>query len=184
MKKLCLYSLVCSLLTFAASLHAETKKPDGYQFETKDFRLRLNPRTPNQIAAFYEGRGFPKAAIDELRNVCFVTILLKNKGEEIVWFDLSNWQITNAKGPVKRYLRAEWKQRWQAMDLAKRFQSTFRWTLMPEQLDFRAYEGEGGNITLQRDRLPMTVTGTIYIGKEKQIRQDFKLENIECAYDQ
>ena len=157
--------------------------PTQPAFESEHFLLRLSPRTPNQIAAFYTGRGFPQFAIDEVRKVCFITIGLRNKGKDQVWLDLSNWRFTTADGELKRYLRSDWTKRWQELGLEKRFQSTFRWTLMPENLDFHPYEGEGGNIILPRTDKAISVTASIAVGNDKAKVYDIKIDNVMCAVD-
>ena len=95
---------------YPGMMHAATSAPG---FENDLFRLRLSPRTPNQIAAFYTGRGFPPFAIDEVRKLCFITIGLRNKSSDLLWFDLSNWRFATSEGELKRYLRPALKQRWQ-----------------------------------------------------------------------
>jgi len=41
-------------------------------YEDDLIRLRLIPRTPEQMAGFYEARGFPVAMIEELTQHCFL----------------------------------------------------------------------------------------------------------------
>ena len=175
-------SILILLITgFSPGIFAAAPTPPG--FENDLFRLRLTPRTPNQIAAFYTGRGFPQFAIDEVRKLCFITVGLRNKSEELIWLDLSHWRFRTSEGELKRYLRPALKQRWQKLGLEKRFQSTFRWTLMPEQLDFRPYEGEGGNLILPRTDKAITLEATIAAGKDKSKIYEIKIENIRCAND-
>jgi len=172
------------LLTIALPVqHIQAAAEQQPSVENEHFRLRLSSRTPNQIAAFYEARGFPKFAVDEIKKACFIGIGLRNKTRDIVWFDLANWRITSPEGPVQRYLREDWKKRWQELGLEKRFQSTFRWTLMPEQLDFRAFEAEGGNITLPRTDKPLTITGEIIVGNNKSKLVSIRFEGVRCASD-
>jgi hypothetical protein len=171
------------LLLFSGTCVAAATAPVRPELDNEDFTLRLAPRTPNQIAGFYEGRGFPQFAIDEIKRTCFITVGLRNNSDTIVWFDLRNWHFTTATGPLKRILRADWKARWNKLGLAERFQSTFRWTLAPEQLDYRPHEREGGNITLPRTDEPFTITGEIYVGKQKNRLYQVKFENIRCARD-
>lgn len=171
------------LLLFSGICVAAPTQAARPQLDNKDFTLRLAPRTPNQITAFYEARGFPRFAIDEIKQTCFITVGLRNNSDTIVWFDLGNWHFMTAKGPLKRILRADWKARWNELGLEERFQSTFRWTLAPEQLDFRPHEREGGNITLPRTDEAFTITGEIYVGKQKNRLYQVKFENIRCARD-
>lgn len=171
------------LLLFSGVCAAADTPPARPEMDNKDFTLRLAPRTPNQMAAFYEARGFPGFAIDEIKKACFITVGLRNNSDTTVWFDLSNWRFTTSKGPLRRILREDWKKRWNELGLEERFQSTFRWTLAPEQLDFHPNEREGGNITLPRIDEPMTITGEIYVGNQKTNLYQVKFENISCAKD-
>lgn len=171
------------LLLFTGLCAAADSKPPRPELDDKDFTIRLAPRTPNQMAAFYEARGFSAFALEEIKKTCFITVGLRNKSETIIWFDLNNWHFTTSQGPLQRILRDDWKKRWDELGLEKRFQSTFRWTLMPEQLDFRPHETEGGNITLPRTDEPITITGEIYVGKQKNRLFQLKFENLTCAKD-
>lgn len=170
------------ILLFVSGVCAAAAPPaERPQISNRYFTLRLAPRTPNQIEAFYEGRGFPRAALDEIKQACFITVGLRNNSDSIVWYNLNNWRFTTPKGPLQRILRSDWRQRWKQIGLAERFQSTFRWTLAPEQLDFRPHEREGGNLTLPRTDQPITITGDIYVGKQKTDLYQIKFENIYCA---
>jgi hypothetical protein len=171
------------LLLFSGVCRAADTPPTRPEIDNKDFTLRLAPRTPNQMAAFYEARGFPQFAIDEIRKTCFITVGLRNNGNAVVWFDLSNWHFITPKGPLHRILREDWKKRWNELGLDERFQSTFRWTLAPEQLDYRPNEREGGNMTLPRTDEPITITGEIAVGEQKNKIYTIKFENIRCAKD-
>ncbi|MBI1423800.1 MAG: hypothetical protein GC149_10080 [Gammaproteobacteria bacterium] len=177
-----IYSSVL-LLMFSGICTAADNPPTRPELSNPDFTLRLAPRTPNQMAAFYEARGFPRFAIDEIRKACFITVGLRNNSDTIVWFDLGNWQFTTPKGSLRRILREDWQARWTQLGLEPRFQSTFRWTLSPEQLDYRPNEREGGNITLTRTEEPITITGQIFVGQQKNKMYDVKFENIYCARD-
>lgn len=162
----------------------ETLTAKGKRFENKHFRMRLVTRTPNQIAAFYEARGFPEFAITEVRKVCFITVGLGNKSNQKLYHDLSQWRFSDKNGPVKRTLRQDWKTRWKELGLKKRFQSTFRWTLMPEKLDFYPQEGEGGNLIFPRTGHPITITARIRTGKlDNQTIYEVVFKDVKCTED-
>ena len=162
------------------SLHAA--KSDRRVYETNILKLVIIPRTAQQMAAFYEGRGFPAKAITLTRTACFFTVGIKNKTQDILWLDTSNWQFNTTSGPLKRISRNEWKQRWQGIGLDLPYQSTFRWTLLPAKLDFQPGEREGGNITLPRTDKTFSLHATFATGQDKQGSQiDVKMEDLRCA---
>lgn len=158
--------ILISLLGFTIQT-SSADKATKYQFETTQMRIVLIPRSAQQIAAFYEGRGFPARAIDVTRSACFFTIGIKNKSTDIIWLETDNWRFASAAGEIQRITRDAWKTRWQKMGLALAYQSTFRWTLLPASLDFRPDEREGGNITLPRTAEHFTVDMTFATGANK-----------------
>ncbi len=175
--------LIVTLSLLPTLVTAAGKKPQ-LQFDHPEFQVRLLPRTPDQIAAFYEARGFPKQAIEILRKQCFITVSIRNKSRKVVWMDVSNWKFATPSGSLKRRDRKHWQSFWPTLPLEQRFQSTFRWTLLPESLDFRPEEAEGGNITLPRVPEPITMTAhfTVGDGSDAQ-RVPIKIEKIRCAED-
>lgn len=174
------YRYLSLLLLFVPLTNAEAAR---LLLENDDFRIRLATPTPNSLAAFYEGRGFPKSMIEEIRQTCFINLVLRNKSTTIVWYDLANWHFTTTAGDLTPYSRAYWKSHWQQQQIEARHNATFRWTLMPESLDFQPGEGEGGNIVLPRSALPMTITGQLAIGRDKQKIVAIKFEDVRCGQD-
>ncbi|MCK4743982.1 MAG: hypothetical protein KAT25_09200 [Sulfuriflexus sp.] len=142
------------------------------------------PRTAQQMAAFYEGREFPINAINATRDACFFTIGIHNKSQSILKLNTNNWTFTTATETLSLLSRAHWIQRWKKLNLPQRFQSTFRWTLLPNQLDFQPDEHEGGNITLARINTPFTLTARF----AKEMNSNAKpliitFKNLRCAED-
>jgi len=170
----CLLALLLVMLPLQAAA-----KPD---YESDKLIVNLSPRTPQQIAAFYEGRGFSDAMIAVLREQCFITVFIKNKSRDIIWLDLAHWQFKNSEGEITRRDRNYWKARWQEMAIPLAHQSTFRWTLLPEQLDFLPDEREGGNIVLPRDDQPISIQARFDTGQDRGGDPiEISLENIRCA---
>lgn len=162
-----------------------TQAADEPRYDSDKLTVHLSPRTPRQIAAFYAARGFGEAMVDKLRQQCFITVFIKNKSQQIIWLDLTQWQFHNRNGAVQRLDRNYWKAVWQRMQIPLAHQSTFRWTLLPEQLDFRPDEREGGNIILPRDKQPLTIQASFATGEDKSGKPiSITLKNIHCAEDQ
>jgi len=133
-----------------------------------EMEVNFTPRTANQMISFYEARGFPKAMRDVLKKQCFITIGIQNTSNKKIWLDMSNWKFTVGGKPMKREHRDYWKQRWQKMGMPLSKQSTFRWTLIPETLDYLPGEHEGGNILLPFSDKAISITATFASGDNKQ----------------
>jgi len=172
------------LLIGLSASHSSYAASNRQVNENQYIKMVVIPRTPQQMAAFYEGREFPKTAIDETRSACFFTTVIHNKSKNIIQHDYSRWQLNTDATTVSLISKQQWKQRWKQLNIPQRFQSTFRWTLLPEQLDFQAAEHEGGNITILRQAAPFDLVAyftTVEQEKIKTIRMEFK--NLRCAED-
>jgi hypothetical protein len=170
-------------LVFMGSVQAQDN-PKRPQVENDMFRLSLMPRTPDQMAGFYEGRGFPSSATALVKQACFITTIFRNKSDRVIWLELSNWRIVTAQGEVKRLDRDYWKKRWQGINLSLAHRSTFGWTLLPEVRDLQPHENVGGNLVLPPLQQPFTLKAYFATGKDKRgtgINVEFN--NIQCAKD-
>ena len=135
---------------------------------TEQIEIQFNPRSPNQLMSFYEARGFPTDMINILSQQCFITVRIHNKSKEKVWHDLANWQFSHNGRPLKREHRNYWLDKWHSMSMPQASISTFRWTLIPETLDYLPDEEEGGNIILPRVKGPIAVKAIFPTGETKQ----------------
>jgi len=146
--------------------------------------VEFQPRTPDQMSAFYTARGFPSRMVELLRQQCFITVRIRNTSTDVVWLELANWRFSAAQQPLNRLHRDYWKTRWQQMNIPLASQSTFRWTLLPETLDFQPDEQEGGNIILPRTREPVSVQAEFATGVDKRgPRVRLRFDNLHCAED-
>lgn len=147
--------------------------------------LQFKPRTPNQMSAFYEARGFPDEMIKPLHEQCFITVRVTNTGQQVAWLDLANWKFSANGKPLQRYHRNFWLEKWQRMDMPAAHRSTFRWTLIPELLDYQPGESEGGNIILPRVKGPIRLHAEFATGQDRNgppVKLDY--DNLECTEDE
>jgi len=87
---------IVPLLLLIASLQTA----QAVSVETPELEIKFKSRTPNQMASFYEARGFPKAMRDILKQQCFITVGILNKSQTKIWLDLSSWQFSIAGKPA------------------------------------------------------------------------------------
>jgi len=152
--------------------------------KTPEMEIGFTPRSANQMGSFYEARGFSKEMRDVLSKQCFITIDIHNISHKKIWLDLSLWKFTVGGKPIKREHRDYWKQRWQNMGVPLSHQSTFRWTLIPETLDYLPGEHEGGNIILPFSDKPIGITATFATGENKQGKKIVvSTDKLFCAED-
>lgn len=170
---------IFAILVVAASLQAaqpvadqpDLKQPVAVQpiiVQTPEMEIGFMPRTANQMGSFYEARGFPKVMLDILKQQCFITVGIQNNSKTKIWLDLSNWEFTANGKTILRENRDYWKNRWQELHIPLNKQSTFRWTLIPETLDYLPGEHEGGNIVLPFTKEAITLKATFATGENKQ----------------
>jgi len=172
-------------ISYSAEQKLEAKeKKEKLVYEDKNIKMRIITRSPKQIAAFYEGREFNKAAIKETNHFCFPAVIVINKTSDTLWLNLENWTFLNNEKPIKRIKRNYWKKRWQAINLSNSHQSTFGWTLMPEIRDLRVDEGVGGSIPIEMQSHPFTLHARFKTGQDKQGPEiSVIMHNIPCPKD-
>ena len=70
------------------------------------------------------------------------------------------------------------------MKIPQAHQSTFRWTLIPETLDFYPKEKEGGNVILPRTGKPFSVFAKFDTGKDRKGKPIIiNFDNMTCKTD-
>jgi hypothetical protein len=151
---------------------------------TPELEVRFVPRTPNQMSSFYEARGFPKNMLSIIRQQCFITVGIQNNSDTKIWLDLNSWEFSAAGQPVIRENRDYWKDRWQKLEIPLNKQSTFRWTLIPETLDYLPGEHEGGNIILPFTQGAISLKATFATGEDSQGKTiTITTDKLYCAED-
>lgn len=154
------------LLTILAAVTANAAtQPTGVS--TEQIEIHFVPRSPNQMMSFYEARGFPAEMIDILSKQCFITVGIHNKSKAVIWHDLANWQFSHNGKPLRREHRNYWLDKWRNMNMPLASISTFRWTLIPETLDYLPDEKEGGNIILPRVEGTLSVSARFATGDDR-----------------
>jgi len=154
-----LFSILAAAATAAVQPAAVT---------TEQIDIHFVPRTPDQMMSFYEARGFPAAMIDILSKQCFITVGIHNKSDDVIWHDLAEWHFSHDGKPLRREHRNYWLGMWKRMSMPQASISTFRWTLIPEQLDYLPDEREGGNIILPRVDGGISVSARFATGADRQ----------------
>ena len=178
--------LCCLVFLLASNSSAQTARDDAEKFEDDDFKIIVGSRTPEQLSAFYTGRGFNQASIDEIAKKCFVFGIVDNKTYDRLWLALEDWKFFSADGsPVRRMKRSDWADIWKKTGLSQAHQSTFGWTQLPESRDLRQYEHVGGNVAVEWKEKPFKLVATFKTGINKSgTPRTITIENLTCTVKQ
>ena len=176
----CLAGVLLTLLACGNTAAAD-KPYRGPFVENEMLLVVLIPHTPEQMAAFYEARGFPRNAIERIRNTCFVTVHIENKSRSTIWLEKKNWKTSSNGKPLPRLGRDYWDEQWNDIDLPLAKRSTFGWTQLPEVRDLQPDEPVGGNIVFPDTTETFDLAAYFYLGKDKRGGMLVtRFENIQC----
>ena len=177
---------VLAALYLPASLAQQESQPapSGLRYEDDSVFVRIVQRSPEQLTAFYLGRQFNPAAIEQILDTCFVTPIIRNKTFDVLWLELDNWQFSRGDEKIARMKRDYWPQRWDQSELPQAQRSTFGWTLMPEVRDLRPDESVGGSVVIPWQQQPFTLIMNFRTGADqKGAPKTIVFEDIECVTD-
>ena len=153
----------------------------GPYVENEDMLMVLMPHSPEQIAAFYEARGFPKTALDLISKACFVTVHIENKSQRVIWMETATWHLSSDKQPLQRLGKDHWDTRWNKIDLPQANRATFGWTQLPVQRDLQPEEPVGGNIVLDGTIRKFNLEARFLTGRDKRGGMlEVRFQDIDC----
>jgi len=169
------------LMLFESMVLYAEQKEDPFRYEDKDFKLRIITQASEQMSGFYEGRGFSKQAIEEIRKACFITVLMTNNSNKMIWLDINRWRIYANDKPIERYKRAYWKAKFKERNIPLAHQSTFGWTLLPETRDLYPNEPVGGNVTMVKTKASFSMEMRFQTGANKDGKEIVvKFDDVQC----
>jgi hypothetical protein len=158
--------LLTSLLLTPASGMARSYS--GPYIEHDDLLVVLRPHAPEQMAAFYEARGFPQEALDLITKTCFVTVHIENRSRQVIWLDMDEWKFISRGKPLQRLDRDYWEAQWDNINLRQASRSTFGWTQLPQLRDLQPDEPVGGNIVFPGNTERFNMTLNLPTGNDRR----------------
>ena len=184
MPRRCLTAVTLALLVCSRASAIDEPYPGPF-FENDQLLVVLIPHTAEQMAAFYEARGFPRNAIDLIRQTCFVTVHIENKSRSTIWLEQQNWRTTSNSKPLARLGKDYWNGQWDKINLRLASRSTFGWTQLPLVRDLQPDEPVGGNIVFPGTTHSFDLEARFYLGKDKRGGMLVtRFENIQCPKDE
>jgi hypothetical protein len=153
--------------------------------ENDDMLMVVMPRTPGQMAAFYEARGFPEKALELISDACFVTVHIENKSQRVIWLETANWKLGSNNQPLQRLDKEYWDARWNEINLPQANRATFGWTRLPVERNLQPGEPVGGNIVLGGDVRKFNLEARFLTGADKRGDMlEMRFQDIDCPKEE
>ncbi len=172
--------LTCSFSGAIFAAEIKLKQPGIWNYEDQDVRIEVRLQGAENMGAFYEARGFTRAAIELVSAQCFVTVSILNKRYPVLWLEPPRWSIVTNDKTIKRYPIDYWQQQFDSIALPDAKRAAFRWTQLPEQRDLRVDEPVGGNISIPPLTEKFTLVMEFDIGADRAKHLQMKFPDLYC----
>ena len=148
---------------FAASItrHDQTASGlQGWQIQGEHIQIQLNPLKPEQVRAFYLGRGFPKEVSEQIVNSCVYQVVIKNTSvadsDAIVSVNLEDWRVFDQQAQKALVPKEKWLEKWAELGASDAAIIAFKWATFPAQQVFEQTGDYGWGMILFGDQLEET----------------------------
>ena len=147
--------------------------------------IRLVQRLPDQTRGYFEARGFSKQHAEIIAQSCVFQTIFKNVADagaqQVVSYDLSQWQVIANGKQQQMKLREHWQQQWKKLNVSSKAKIAFKWSLLPTQQTYKAQDFNWGMSIYglkPGSRFDLRMVWTV---NDKV--QSTTITNIECAPD-
>jgi len=182
--------LVIGLFTlpaFSADMSEVTDPETGltsWKWHGGQARLSLSQLLPDQVRAFFQGRGFTAEQSERIAGFCVFQTVVRNEAEadEPLEVDITDWRVLRdgmESGTPRT--AASWDTEWQSRDTGQAPRIAFRWALFPTSQTFAPGDWNMGMLTLD---LPAGETFDLHIGWRRDGQtKNLEMTGISCAED-
>lgn len=120
--------ILLAALLAAAEMPVETRES-----RVSGVYLSLTPVLPDQVRAFYLGRGFDADSAELLATTAcvFQTVFRNESVADGIAFDLAEWRVRTTRGEQPLKLEREWQREWERRGVAQGPRTAFRYALFP-----------------------------------------------------
>lgn len=138
-----LQSILMGLLLMPVYTRAEviTGAEEGtgrlfWEWREAGISLQLVQLLPDQVRAFYLGRGFGRAEADLIADNCLFQTIFRNNGASPLSYDLETWRVSHQGKTSGMMTRARWDEKWSSGPVSKASRIAMRWALLPTRQSF------------------------------------------------
>lgn len=170
--------VVLALLLAAADTPAEPRET-----RVSGVYLSLTPILPDQVRAFYLGRGFDADSTELLatKACVFQTVFRNESIAGGIAFNLADWRVRVPKGEAPLKLERDWQREWERRGVPAGARTAFRYALFPTE---HRYEVGDWNMGMTTYILPPGSRFDLkFVWHEGDKRHEAVLRNVHCASD-
>lgn len=138
-----------------AAAPAPTTDPEtglvSWRLEQEGLEITLAQLLPDQVRAFFQGRGFSAAESDRLAAACVFQAVVRNRATSgpPVTVALADWRVLTAGEPPRApRVAAAWIEEWGDPGLARAQRLALRWALLPAEQRYAPGDWNMGMLTL------------------------------------
>jgi hypothetical protein len=113
-------------------------------------RITLAQLLPDQVRAFFQGRGFSAAQSERVATGCVFQLVIRNEAPAAaaMTVELPAWRVERAGGDAgSPRLAAAWEAEWARLGVASGPRVAFRWALFPARQRFAPGDWNMGMLT-------------------------------------
>jgi hypothetical protein len=184
------YLCTAALLALAGIFHlpavsATAQESTARKLEQNGLKLEIAPLLPDQVRAFFLGRGFSATDADHIVTTgCVfrsaIGSAFRNTGEPAVSVSLSRWRVRQTSGEAHPPVtRDKWAVHWKKRAIGEDAATAFHWALFPAEQTFAPTDYNWGLLTFG---LPPATRFTLELYWRTGERDyNARLENLQCG---
>ncbi len=171
----------------AAEVSTSTEATSGlvsWVWRDESATITLNQLLPDQVRAFFQGRGFSAEQSERVARHCVFQMIVRNEAQATTPMDiaLDEWRVISADTTIGIPRTAsDWDQEWGRLSVGQGPRIAFRWALFPASQQFQPGDWNMGMLTLA---VPAGATFDLqavwHSGAELQ---DATIDDLRCAED-
>ncbi len=170
-------------ILLAALLAAADAPVETREIRTAGVSLTLTPVLPDQVRAFYLGRGFDADSAELLATTAcvFQTVFRNESVVHGIAFNLADWRARTPTGERPPKLEREWQREWERRGVPAGARTAFRYALFPTE---HRYDVGDWNMGMTTYALPPGSHFDLkFVWREGDKPREAVLRNVRCASD-
>ncbi len=170
-------------ILLAALLAAADAPVETREIRTAGVSLTLTPVLPDQVRAFYLGRGFDADSAELLATTAcvFQTVFRNESAVHDIAFNLADWRARTPTGERPPKLEREWQREWERRGVPAGARTAFRYALFPTE---HRYDVGDWNMGMTTYALPPGSRFDLkFVWREGDKPREAVITGVRCATD-